>query len=130
MWRQDNGKRWSRRGTAWLMALTFLVLSGCTTAAPPQNAAEELCRYEWIPKTAEGRLTFSGGSLQLSVQQGENRIALNGVCFTDEDTLTVLSEQYGTVVMQYELAADQLHLTYFDKQATFVKGNSFTGGNA
>lgn len=129
MFGQHSGKRSVRRCAVWLGLTGMVFLSGCTTA-PPQNAAEELCRYQWIPKTAEGSLTFSEDTLSLSVQQGDNSVKLSGVYFADDDTLTVLSEDYGTVVMQYALVADQLRLTYFDKEAVFVKEGGFTDTNA
>ena len=113
----------------WLLWLWIVMLSGCT-AAPPQSAGEEIVRYHWIPETAEGGLDFAEHQLYLSVRQGSNQVNLKGEYFMVADTLTVLSEDYGTVVMTYELVNHQLKLTYFGQEAVFVKADNFTDENA
>ncbi len=109
----------------WMLGILVMLLSGCVPA-PPQNAAEEIRQHHWIPQTAEGVLYFEGHTLQMDVRQDGQAIHLAGEYFVDGDTLTVLSDDYGVVVLQYTLVNNELRLTYFDKQAIFVKQEGLT----
>lgn len=62
----------------------------------------------------------------MDVRQDGQAIHLAGEYFVDGDTLTVLSDDYGVVVLQYTLVNNELRLTYFDKQAIFVKQEGLT----
>ena len=104
-----------------------VTLQGCA-AAPPQTAAEEIKLFEWV-RTEEkgganeqlGYLVFTENGISLTSVQGENRLDLTGECVIEESTVTVISENYGTVVMGYTLSSDKLTLSYSGKGATFVK---------
>lgn len=105
----------------------LIVLYGCT-GAPPRSAEEEIKLFEWV-RTDEkdardeqlGHIVFSENGVSLTSVQGDNRLDLTGECIIEESTITVITENFGTVVMGYELNSDRLTLSYFGKTATFVK---------
>ena len=106
-----------------MLSLAFLTaanLTGCQTARPA-TPTEELCAHIWITEKGEGALTFEEDRLTLRVRQGENAVLLQGEYLADDHTLTILSGDYGNVVMEYTLCEDRLTLRWYDKDAVFVK---------
>lgn len=112
----------------YLLSLCIcLLMAGCVNA-PPLDASEEIKRYEWVrtdengaKNETSGHLAFSGSSLSLTSSYGESRLDLNGECIVENDTITVITDDFGSVVMEYELSSEKLTLKYAGKTAKFVK---------
>lgn len=112
---------------ACVTALLVFFCQGCT-AAPPDCPAVEIVRYKWRPTddsgnkaASRGELVFCDDEILLAAKVSDTEVRLRGEYLIDDDTITVMSEQYGTVCMGYDLSSEYLTLTYFGKSARFVK---------
>ena len=115
----------SRKTAAVLLALAAAFTASSCAQAPPVSPADEIRLHSWYLPSQQARLSFDGGELLL-VSDGEAHVTyIKGKCFTDDDTLTVLSETAGTVVLTYKLINDRLELTYSGRTAEFVKDDNF-----
>ena len=106
-----------------ILCIAVSILGGCA-ASPPGSAGEELVRHRWIlgeGKERQCRLTFSDHTLTLTAQGFGEEVSLSGDCFVQEQRITVLSEEYGTVCFDYSLRGDKLLLSFFGKNMTLVK---------
>lgn len=103
--------------------ITAAALFSCTscTAAPPCSPSEEIMLHSWYSAEQKVRLSFEDGELLMKSEDNGGKLCLKGKCFTANDSLTVLSYGFGTVIMTYKLKNDELELTYFGKTAIFVK---------
>ena len=68
-----------------------------------------------------GRLLFENGGCLLTADPSGTKVLLRGTCFCDDQTLTVLSEDCGTVQMSYRLSENTLALTFSGRTAYFIK---------
>lgn len=107
--------------------LLFLSVTGAgCIAAPPDSPAEEVVRYKWRPSdevnsAVRGELLFNDDEILFAARLSDTEVRLRGEYLIDDNTITVMSEQYGTVCMDYELSSEYLTLTYYGKSARFVK---------
>ena len=114
-----------------IIAAITIILVGFSVAcvsAPPRFPGEEIRLYEWVgldekgaKNEALGHLSFSDNSLTPTAQRGQCSLCLEGECIIDDQKITVLSEEFGTVVMGYELSSEKLTLFYSEKSAVLVK---------
>ena len=109
-----------------MLLITVFLFSGTSCAlAPPRSPAEEIALHSWYLSGQKVRLSFEGDEMTIRSEGSDDRIYLKGKYFTDEDKLTVLSDDCGTVIMTYRLVADKLELTYAGRTAELVKDSSF-----
>ncbi len=108
-----------------ILALSVMSVTGCITA-PPECPAQELVRHKWFPENKtgmeRGELLFCDDEMLLSAKMSGTEVRLRGEYLIDDKTITVMSEQYGTVCMDYDLSSEYLTLSYYGRSAKFVKG--------
>ena len=85
--------------------MLLLLLPGCTDS-PPLSSAE---------------LFVKNNSLTLEAELNGEKTSIKGECFIDNEHITVISDDYGTVVFDYKLNDDKLILEYYKKNITFIK---------
>ena len=103
-----------------LILFLSLILSSCQNA-PPTAAKDELSRYEWtitdISGNPHGSVSFHDGKIKIA----DNLIDLTDDCLISENTLTVNSKNYGTVILHYTMSGNTLELEYLGKKIVLKK---------
>ena len=104
--------------------MLLLLLPGCTDS-PPLSSADELNLHRWSifsdTDNISGILFFKNNSLTLEAELNGEKTSIKGECFIDNEHITVISDDYGTVVFDYKLNDDKLILEYYKKNITFIK---------
>lgn len=107
-----------------ILVLSVASAGGCITA-PPRDPAQEIVMHKWSPEGKEGEtrgeLLFCDDEMLFSAKMSDTEVRLRGEYLIDDKTITVMSEQYGTVCMDYELSSEYLTLSYYGRSAKFVK---------
>ncbi len=103
-----------------LILFLSLILSSCQNA-PPTAAKDELSRYEWtitdISGNPHGSVSFHDGKIKVS----DDIIDFDADCIIDENTITVNSKNYGTVILHYTMSGNTLELEYLGKKIVLKK---------
>ena len=115
----------SNKTAAVLLALAAAFTAASCAKAPPVSPADEIRLHSWYLPSQQARLFFEGSEMLLVSDGDAPATYIKGRCFTDDDTLTVLSETAGTVILTYRLINDRLELTYSGRTAEFVKDDDF-----
>lgn len=116
-------RKYNKFLTIILAALSVIFLSACREQSPT-TAAEEISRYNWslTGEYGECSLHFDNDTAELSANiSAEETIKVRGKYFTDENTITVDTDEYGTVVFAYQLKDDKLILTFCETNITLTK---------
>lgn len=111
---------------AALILFLFIIMSSSCSGAAPLTSNEEIKLHRWniYSETDDisGFLTINKNELTLDAELSGEKISLNGESFIDDNRITVLSDEYGTVVFEYKLIDDKLTLVFYNKKLTFIKG--------
>ncbi len=107
-----------------LLSVCMAFMFSSCAKAPPISQSDEIMRYGWFMPDEKMKVYFKGDEFIMEGVEN-SKLSLKGKCFTDENTITVVSESFGTVVFDYELSADKLRLSYFGRTAEFVKDTDF-----
>ncbi len=103
--------------------LTIILLSSCKVS-PPSDASEEIAAYAWISQneTGECRMSFDGDNIILSCRLSDKEsMKLEGRYFADGDTITVESEDYGTVSFKFKLENEKMTIDMYNMSIVFTK---------
>ncbi len=103
--------------------LTAILLTSCKTC-PPSDASEEIASYSWVSKneTGECRLSFEDECLILSCNLSEkDKLKIEGRYFADDKTITLESEDCGTLTLEYKLDNDKLSLNMYNMSIVLTK---------
>ncbi len=110
-----------------IICIAVSVMGGCVPS-PPESAGEELTRHHWeLPQPSGARsctLDFAQDRLTLTASGFGEDVNLTGECLVGDGTVTVLSEDFGTVSFDYELDGEKLLLRYCGRCMTLVKGDA------
>ena len=91
-----------------LLCISF-ILSSCRNS-PPISAKDEIALYEWtitdISGNTHGSVSFRDGKINIS----DNIINFTNECTVNENTITVNSQNYGTVIFNYTVSGNTLEL--------------------
>ena len=97
-----------------------LILSSCRNA-PPLSAKDEIARYQWtitdISGNSHGCVSFHNGKIKVS----DDIIDFTDNCMIDEKTITIDSQKYGTVILNYTMSGNTLELEYLGKKIVLKK---------
>ncbi len=103
--------------------LTVILLSSCKVS-PPSDASEEIAAYAWISQneTGECRMSFDEDNIILSCSlSDEESMKLEGRYFADGDTITVESEDYGTISFKFRLENEKMTIDMYNMSIVFTK---------
>ncbi len=106
------------------ISISFL-LFGCTPS-PPQSSSDELISHTWIiaddAGNKNGSLSFSEEHIIFNAQIGNDKdFNLNEECIITENKITVTSDNYGILIIEYKISGNTLILSYSDKQISLTK---------
>ncbi len=97
-----------------------LILSSCQNA-PPLSAKDEIARYQWtitdISGNSHGCVSFRDGKIKIS----DDLIDFTDNCMIDEKNITIDSQKYGTVILNYTMSGNTLELEYLGKKIVLKK---------
>ncbi len=109
----------------YIICISVMIFTSACTASPPTTAAEEIQRHDWQMLDSSGEeyasLTFDDDRFFLKAQVYDSPLSLSGEYYVDEDTISVDTESFGTILLKYKLNSDELTLTYFGKSVVFLK---------
>ena len=110
------------------MGFLFL-FCGCTSA-PPSDPSDELISNTWIlygrNNEKNGTLTFSNEHIIFNADINEsNPFTLNEEYIIEDKKITIVSENYGILSMEYSISGNELTLTYLGKNIVLKKQNKF-----
>ena len=109
----------------YIICISSIIFTTACTASPPTTAAEEILRHDWHMLDSEGEeyatLTFDNDRFILEAEIYDSPLSLSGECFVDKETISVDTENFGTIIIRYKLSSDELTLTYFGKSVVFLK---------
>lgn len=98
----------------------LFITSSCRNA-PPASAKDEITSYQWtftdLSENTHGSLSFSDGKIKIS----DDIIDFCEDCAIDDNCITVCSQNYGTVIINYSLDGDDLQLEYLGKKISLKK---------
>ena len=100
-----------RKVSLILSAAVLLFFSSCRSASP-ETAAEELCSAD--RQTADGSccLSFSDGSASFTAKRSGEALNISGEYFADEQKLSIVTKDCGTVSFSYRFQDGRLFLEY------------------
>ena len=101
----------------------IIMLCGCRQASPETKAGELAAhRWEMADTSVSGRIDIDGDIFTLSgVAEGTENVSLSGKYFADDETITVETEDQGTVRLSYDINNEKLILTYYGNELTFFR---------
>ena len=105
--------------------MTVMVLCACT-AALPSDCRDELVSHKWAIydnfEEEKCTLCFDGEHMLINAKIDDDTIfKFDEEYIADTEKITVISENYGVLNINYKIEKDSLVLTYIDKQITFKK---------
>ncbi len=113
----------SRRTAIMLCVFLIIIFSSCTDC-PPTDASEEIVKYSWISKNELGecRLSFDNDLLRLDCKLSDKEsMKLEGRYFADKNSITVESEEYGTIKLGFRAENEKMTIDMYDMSIIFTK---------
>ena len=99
-----------------------LSLSGCTLRrASPESAAMELDSRDRISADGKASLSFDGGNAAFTAETTDGTLTICGEYFADDEKLTIVSDQWGTMVFPYRFEKGRLVLSYEGRELLLDK---------
>lgn len=109
--------------TMLCICMTVILLSSCRVC-PPSDASEEITVYTWVNKSDNGecRINFDEENIKIACTLSNNeKMKLEGKYFADENTITVESDDCGTITLGYKLENEKMTVNLYNMSITFTK---------
>lgn len=112
-----------------LAILIMVFFCGCTHS-PPKSASEEIVLYSWKLKgendnnntESTGYLNFDNDKINLTIKKGDkSELKMNEYYEIDNESIVIVSEKYGNIILKYRLKGNELELAFDDSYLYFVK---------
>lgn len=104
-----------------ILCIVTLTISGCTfEPAAPENAGQQLEAFTWT-ESEKGKVSivFSDGRFELSDPSSDT--VISGWYEADDSEITVYADDGCIVILPYGFDADDLYISYCEKQLSFTK---------
>ena len=104
-----------------LLCISILIITSSCKNTPPSSPKDELSLYEWtitdLSGNSHGTISFPDGKIIIS----DNLLNLTENCTIDDRCITVDSQTYGIIQLNYTLQGNSLELVFLGKNISLKK---------